>query len=40
MDEQPRAHRMNILNKDVQALGVGVHFTALGPVWTQNFGYL
>jgi uncharacterized protein YkwD len=32
-------HRANILNCDFKTLGVGVHFGAGGPWWTQNFGY-
>jgi uncharacterized protein YkwD len=32
-------HRANILNCDFKSLGVGVHFGAGGPWWTQNFGY-
>ncbi|MFF9194754.1 CAP domain-containing protein [Streptomyces sp. NPDC014779] len=32
-------HRANILNCDYTALGVGVHFGAGGPWWTQDFGY-
>ncbi|GAA2440844.1 CAP domain-containing protein [Streptomyces glaucus] len=32
-------HRANILNCDFRTLGVGVHFGAGGPWWTQDFGY-
>ncbi|MEU0052091.1 CAP domain-containing protein [Streptomyces sp. NPDC006309] len=32
-------HRANILNPDFKTLGVGVHFGAGGPWWTQDFGY-
>lgn len=32
-------HKANILNCDFKTLGVGVHFGAGGPWWTQNFGY-
>ncbi|GAA2558097.1 MULTISPECIES: CAP domain-containing protein [Streptomyces] len=32
-------HKANILNCDFRTLGVGVHFGAGGPWWTQNFGY-
>ncbi|MFJ3308027.1 CAP domain-containing protein [Streptomyces sp. NPDC086549] len=32
-------HRANILNCDFKTLGVGVHFGADGPWWTQDFGY-
>ncbi|GGJ54057.1 CAP domain-containing protein [Streptomyces brasiliensis] len=32
-------HRANILNCDFKTLGVGVHFAAGGPWWTQDFGY-
>ncbi|WP_406136392.1 CAP domain-containing protein [Streptomyces sp. NBC_01089] len=32
-------HRANILNCDFTTLGVGVHFGAGGPWWTQDFGY-
>ncbi|MFF7239647.1 CAP domain-containing protein [Streptomyces collinus] len=32
-------HRANILNCDYKTLGVGVHFGAGGPWWTQDFGY-
>jgi uncharacterized protein YkwD len=32
-------HRANILNCDFKTLGVGVHFGAGGPWWTQDFGY-
>ncbi|MGI5514900.1 CAP domain-containing protein [Streptomyces sp. CA-106131] len=32
-------HRANILNCDFQTLGVGVHYGAGGPWWTQDFGY-
>ncbi|MFJ6249120.1 MULTISPECIES: CAP domain-containing protein [unclassified Streptomyces] len=32
-------HRANILNCDFKTMGVGVHFGAGGPWWTQDFGY-
>lgn len=32
-------HRENILNCDFKTLGVGAHFAAGGPWWTQDFGY-
>jgi uncharacterized protein YkwD len=32
-------HKANILNCDFKTLGVGVHFAAGGPWWTQDFGY-
>ncbi|WP_282700978.1 CAP domain-containing protein [Streptomyces sp. CC219B] len=32
-------HKANILNCDFKTLGVGVHYGAGGPWWTQNFGY-
>ncbi|MFI9243215.1 CAP domain-containing protein [Streptomyces sp. NPDC053086] len=32
-------HRANILNCGFKTLGVGVHFGAGGPWWTQEFGY-
>ncbi|MFG2600091.1 CAP domain-containing protein [Streptomyces sp. NPDC048462] len=32
-------HRANILNCDYKTLGVGVHFGAGGPWWTQDFGF-
>ncbi|MFJ9247059.1 CAP domain-containing protein [Streptomyces sp. NPDC101776] len=32
-------HKANILNCDFKTLGVGVHFGAEGPWWTQDFGY-
>ncbi|MGC9536480.1 CAP domain-containing protein [Streptomyces sp. UG1] len=32
-------HQANILNCDFKTLGVGVHFGAGGPWWTQDFGY-
>ncbi|MDO0925537.1 CAP domain-containing protein [Streptomyces sp. TG1A-8] len=32
-------HRANILNCDFRTLGVGVHYGAGGPWWTQDFGY-
>ncbi|MFI2644986.1 CAP domain-containing protein [Streptomyces sp. NPDC018610] len=32
-------HRANILDCDFKTLGVGVHFGAGGPWWTQDFGY-
>ncbi|MFI8960593.1 CAP domain-containing protein [Streptomyces sp. NPDC053493] len=32
-------HRANILNCSYTALGVGVHFGAGGPWWTQDFGF-
>lgn len=32
-------HRANILNCDYTTLGVGVHFGAGGPWWTQDFGF-
>ncbi|MGW4160884.1 CAP domain-containing protein [Streptomyces sp. NPDC004788] len=32
-------HRANILNCDYKAIGVGVHFGAGGPWWTQDFAY-
>lgn len=32
-------HRANILDCGFKTLGVGVHFGAGGPWWTQDFGY-
>ncbi|MFC0600753.1 CAP domain-containing protein [Streptomyces palmae] len=32
-------HRANILNCDFQTIGVGAHYGAGGPWWTQEFGY-
>ncbi len=32
-------HRANILNCQYHTLGVGVHFEAGGPWWTQDFGF-
>ncbi|MCZ4125660.1 CAP domain-containing protein [Streptomyces sp. H39-S7] len=32
-------HRANILNCDYKTLGIGVHFAAGGPWWTQDFGF-
>lgn len=32
-------HRNNILNCDIQAIGVGVRLGGDGPYWTQDFGY-
>ncbi|GGU05474.1 hypothetical protein GCM10010272_58320 [Streptomyces lateritius] len=32
-------HRANILNCDYRTMGVGVHFAAGGPWWTQDFGF-
>ncbi|WP_395575082.1 CAP domain-containing protein [Streptomyces sp. BK79] len=32
-------HRRNILHREFRVIGVGVFITALGPMWTQNFGY-
>jgi uncharacterized protein YkwD len=32
-------HRANILNCDYETLGVGAHFGAGGPWWTQVFGF-
>ncbi|WP_406863370.1 CAP domain-containing protein [Streptomyces sp. HUAS MG47] len=32
-------HRANILNCDYTRLGVGVHYAAGGPWWTQDFAY-
>jgi uncharacterized protein YkwD len=32
-------HRANILNCGLRALGVGVHYGAGGPWWTQDFGW-
>ncbi|MFF2330463.1 MULTISPECIES: CAP domain-containing protein [unclassified Streptomyces] len=32
-------HRANILNCDYTTLGVGVHYGAGGPWWTQDFGF-
>jgi uncharacterized protein YkwD len=32
-------HRANILNCDFKTLGLGAHFGAGGPWWTQDFGY-
>ncbi|MFE1955082.1 CAP domain-containing protein [Streptomyces sp. NPDC059524] len=32
-------HKANILNCDFKTIGVGVHFGAGGPWWTQDFGY-
>ncbi|MFF8915717.1 CAP domain-containing protein [Streptomyces sp. NPDC015032] len=34
-----KGHRANILNCDYKTLGVGVHFGAGGPWWTQDFGF-
>ncbi len=31
-------HRANILNCDYKTIGIGVHFGAGGPWWTQDFG--
>ncbi|MCB5168587.1 CAP domain-containing protein [Streptomyces bambusae] len=31
-------HRANILNCEFRTLGVGAHFAAGGPWWTQDFG--
>jgi len=31
-------HRANILNCGYRTLGVGAHFAAGGPWWTQDFG--
>jgi uncharacterized protein YkwD len=32
-------HRANILNCGLRAIGVGAHFGAGGPWWTQDFGW-
>jgi uncharacterized protein YkwD len=32
-------HRANILNCNLRAIGVGVHFGPGGPWWTQDFGW-
>ncbi|SDJ71598.1 CAP domain-containing protein [Streptomyces indicus] len=32
-------HRANILNCEYKTLGVGAHFGAGGPWWTQDFGF-
>ncbi|MBC9711628.1 CAP domain-containing protein [Streptomyces sp. TRM66268-LWL] len=32
-------HRANILNCEYETLGVGAHFGAGGPWWTQDFGF-
>jgi uncharacterized protein YkwD len=32
-------HRANILNCELHAIGVGVHFGPGGPWWTQDFGW-
>jgi uncharacterized protein YkwD len=32
-------HRANILNCEYKTLGVGIHYGAGGPWWTQDFGY-
>ncbi|MEU2453254.1 CAP domain-containing protein [Streptomyces sp. NPDC012765] len=32
-------HRDNILNCEFRTLGVGAHFAAGGPWWTQDFGF-
>jgi uncharacterized protein YkwD len=32
-------HRANILNCDYKTLGVGIHYGAGGPWWTQDFGF-
>ncbi|MFE3767497.1 CAP domain-containing protein [Streptomyces sp. NPDC059104] len=32
-------HKANILNCEYRTLGVGVHFGAGGPWWTQDFGF-
>lgn len=32
-------HKANILNCEFRTLGVGAHFAAGGPWWTQNFGF-
>lgn len=32
-------HKANILNCEFRTLGVGVHFAAGGPWWTQDFGF-
>ncbi|OKI06740.1 hypothetical protein A6A06_36845 [Streptomyces sp. CB02923] len=32
-------HRANILNCEYRTLGVGAHFGAGGPWWTQDFGF-
>ncbi|MGW1763198.1 CAP domain-containing protein [Streptomyces sp. NPDC002073] len=32
-------HRANILNCEFRTLGVGTHFAAGGPWWTQDFGF-
>ncbi|MGH3313497.1 MAG: CAP domain-containing protein [Streptomyces sp.] len=32
-------HKANILNCEYRTLGVGAHFAAGGPWWTQNFGF-
>lgn len=33
------AHRRNLEHADFRAIGVGVQLGALGPWWTQHFGY-
>ncbi|MEU3699981.1 CAP domain-containing protein [Streptomyces griseoviridis] len=33
-------HRRNILRREFHVIGVGVCVTTLGPMWTQNFGYV
>ncbi|MBT2413291.1 CAP domain-containing protein [Streptomyces sp. ISL-12] len=33
-------HRRNILRREFRVIGVGVCVTSLGPMWTQNFGYV
>ncbi|MEU7467533.1 CAP domain-containing protein [Streptomyces sp. NPDC044984] len=33
-------HRRNILRRGFRVIGVGVFVTPLGPMWTQNFGYV
>ncbi|MEV6951555.1 CAP domain-containing protein [Streptomyces sp. NPDC051183] len=32
-------HKANILNCEFRTLGVGAHFAAGGPWWTQDFGF-
>ncbi|WP_420833883.1 CAP domain-containing protein [Streptomyces antarcticus] len=32
-------HKANILNCEFRTLGVGAHFSAGGPWWTQDFGF-
>jgi uncharacterized protein YkwD len=32
-------HKLNLLAKDFRTIGVGLHISADGHRWTQNFGY-